>query len=417
MTERDEEALRQALQQLGGDEPVDLGQVRRRAAERRRNRRAVAGLAVVLVLVAGVVGLPRLLAGGGESPTSAAGGAEAGSAPEADTRSGDFGGPGDEPSDAGQPEAEQPEAEPADGDPRAGRVAPPPTDPAPPGWRTEYFRDISFQVPADWGYAVPPQSDWCAEGRDKVRADQRRPYVWLAGSVYVLRIGCPAIPTSLLTEHVEALAPGPATDDVEGAVRQGDWWVVTRFAGSAVLVVTSKDLARAERILDSAQVAPKDAPCAPRSPIAGPLGARPDNGLDLRAVRPVDGVVLCQYQPAPDPADADLPSLRAAVRLAPKAGRALVDRLAAAPVNDRRCERAPVQSQPDLAVLVRITVAGTVREAYVNPAGCPTGGGMAGGIDDGTTVRVLTRPACSRLLTPPLAVWSAVGDVRRSCQG
>src|SRR5829696_88410 len=87
MTERDEEALRQALQELGSDEPVDLGQVRRRAAERQRNRRTVAGLAVVLVLVAGVVGLPQLLSGGGQSPTSAAGGAEAGSAPEADSRS------------------------------------------------------------------------------------------------------------------------------------------------------------------------------------------------------------------------------------------------------------------------------------------------------------------------------------------
>src|SRR5829696_8973328 len=114
MTERDEEALRQALQELGSDEPVDLGQVRRRAAERQRNRRAVAGLAVVLVLVAGVVGLPRLLVGGGESPTSAAGGAEAGAAPEADTRSGDYGEPGIDPSDAERPEAEQPEAEPAD---------------------------------------------------------------------------------------------------------------------------------------------------------------------------------------------------------------------------------------------------------------------------------------------------------------
>ena len=82
-------------------------------------------------------------------------------------------------------------------------------------------------------------------------------------------------------------------------------------------VEPDEDRTRAERILDSAQVAPEDAPCAPRSPVAGPLGARPDNGLDLGAVGAVDGVVICQYQPAPDPADADLPSLRAAVRLTP----------------------------------------------------------------------------------------------------
>ena len=51
----------------------------------------------------------------------------------------------------------------------------------------------------------------------------------------------------MLTEHVEALAPGPAVDYVEGAVRQGGWWVVTRFAGSAVLVVTTKDQAGPSR--------------------------------------------------------------------------------------------------------------------------------------------------------------------------
>ena len=42
MTERDERALREALR-AGPDEPVDLGQVRRRAAERRRNSRMAAG--------------------------------------------------------------------------------------------------------------------------------------------------------------------------------------------------------------------------------------------------------------------------------------------------------------------------------------------------------------------------------------
>ena len=398
MTERDEEALRQALQQLGGDEPVDLGQVRRRAAERQRNRRTVAGLAVVLVLVAGVVGLPQLVAGGGQSPTSASGGAGAESAPEADTRAD---GPG------------RPESAPS------GReAAPAPTEAAPRGWRTEYYRDISFRVPATWGYAVPPQSDWCADQpQGEAGAEQRRPYVWLASQLPVRSIGCPTMPASLLTEHVEASVPGPATDYTEGAVRQGDWWVVTRFAGRAVLVVTTKDRSRAEQILGSAQVEPEGAPCAPRSPIAGPLGARPDDGLDLGEVGRVDRVVLCQYEPAADPADAELPSLRAAVALSATASRALVDQLAAAPVTDRRCDPAPVEQRPDLAVLVRIQVDGAVREVYVNPAGCPDGGGMAGGIDDGTTVRVLTRPACQRLLAPPLAVWSAGGDVGRNCLG
>jgi hypothetical protein len=402
MTERDERALRDALQELAADEPVDLGQVRHRAAERRRTTRAVAGLAVALVVVAGVVGLPRLTDPGGDQPSSMAGGAQAEpeSRTEADT--------GDTSAKAGPP---------------GRQVAPTPTAspsaPARRGWRTEYFRDISFTVPASWGYAIPPQSDWCAdEPRDVPRADQRRPYVWLDGDVLVQRVACKGeMPTSRLTEHVEALSPDPAVDYVEGAVQRGEWWLVTRFVGSAVLVVTTQDRDRADRILDSARVVADKGPCSPQSPVAGPLGARPDDGTDLRRLGKVDRVVLCQYQPVVDPVDVGLPQLRAAVRLGRAAGRDLVDDLAAAPANDRTCDPALVSDRPDLAVVVRIRSGGRTYDVFVNPAGCPSGGGMAGGIDDGTTVRVLTRAACSALLTPPLAVWAAMGDVRRNCPG
>jgi hypothetical protein len=398
MTERDERALREALNGLGTDEPVDLGQVRRRAAERRRNGRTLAGLAVALILVVGVVGLPQLLAGDRGASSVSAGGTEAGSGAEVESDGGDF--------------ADQPEAAPP-----GRQLAPTPTDPAPQGWRTEYYRDISFQVPATWGYAVPPQSDWCAdEPRGEPRADQRQPYVWLGSDIPVRSIGCPPRPASLLTEHVEALSRGPAVDDAKGAVQQGDWWVVTRSVGSAVLVVTTQDRNRVERILDSARIDPADAPCAPSSPIAGPLGARPDGGTPLGRLGSVDDVVLCQYEPVGDPADAELPRLRAAVLLDRPAGRNLVDALAAAPVNDTTCEPVPVEQRPDLAVLVRIRSGGTTFGVFVNPAGCPDGTGMSGGIDDGTVVRVLTREACRALLTPPLALWSAGGDVGRSCR-
>jgi hypothetical protein len=395
MTERDEQALRDALQELGPDEPVDLGQVRRRAAERQRNARTVAGLAVALVVVAGVVGLPRLMVPGGDQPSSMAGGGQAAAESQGQADSGDA-----------QPEAGPP-----------GRQVAPSTDPAPDGWRTEYFRDISFSVPASWGYAVPPQSDWCAdEPRGEPRADQRRPYVWLGSDIPVRSIGCGGPPpASLLTEHVEALSPSPAVDYGEGAVRQGEWWVVTRFAGSAVLVVTTRDRDRAQRILDSAQVVGEGALCSPQSPIAGPLGARPDDGTDLGGLRSGDQVVLCQYEPVADPADAVLPRLRAAVPLDRADGRELVDVLAAAPVNDRTCDPARVEQRPDLAVLVRIRSGGQTYEVFVNPTGCPGGSGMSGGIDDGTTVRILTGPACSALLTPPVALWSASGAVAENC--
>jgi hypothetical protein len=378
MAERDERALREALQTLGPDEPIDPGSARHRAAERRRNGRVMAGIAVALVLVASVVGIPRLLPAEQAQPTSAEG---------ADSESG----------------------------PTAASA---PTDPAPPGWRTEYYRDISFQVPANWGYAVPPDTSWCSAGASPTpKPDQRRPYVWLDVARPIDGIACPPIPDSLLTEHVEALTPGPATDYVEGGIKTGDFWVITRFAGSAVLVVTTTDRSRGERILNSADVEPEDAPCRPSSPIAGPVGTRPEDVTDLTQLPPVDWVVLCQYEPVADQADVELPRLRAAIRLSQAASQDLVNGLATAPVNDQGCDPAVVDRRPDLAVLMRIWIAGEGYRAYVNPAGCPGGSGMSGGVDDGTTVRVLTTEGCQRLLTPPIALFSGSGDVGRNCLG
>lgn len=397
MTERGERALREALGALPPDETVDLDGVRRRAADRRRNGRMVAGVAIALVLVAGVIGVPRLLPW--SVPQSASGGGPAGAGsgaeqaePQADTRAGPESAPGE---------------------------ASTPPDTAPEGWRTEYYRDISFQVPGSWGYAVSPQPDWCAdEPKGQPRADQRRPYVWLSTAILVRAIPCPVRPASLLTEHVEALTPVPAVDYVEGAIKEGDWWVVTRFAGSTVLVVTTKQRALAEQILDSAEVEPEHAPCPPASPVAGPLGSRPKNATDLTQLAPVEEVVLCQYEPVVDPVDAKLPRLRATARLTGSKARTLVSNLAAAPVNTSSCEPAPLDGLPQLAVVARVGTGDRASDIHIAASGCPDGdAGMAGGIDDGTTLRLLTREACQRVLTPPLALFTGGGDVGRICLG
>jgi hypothetical protein len=377
MTERDEQALREALQALGPDESVDPEAARHRAAERRRNGRALAGIAVALVLVAGVIGLPRLFPAEQAQPT-AAGGAGAESAPR----------------------AEAPQADRA-------RVR----------WRTEYYRDIRFSVPADWGYAIPPSpGSWCA-GDGKLRPEQRGSFVWLSAQIIEPAISCGPMPDSLLAEHVAALSPGPAVDYVEGAVKQGDWWVVTRFAGSAVLVVTTKERTLAEQILTSAEVEPEDAPCSPASPVAGPLGARPANATDLTALSPVDEVVLCQYEPVVDRDDAELPRLRATVMLTGSEAQNLVSALAAAPVNNSSCEPA-LDGAPDLAVVARVRTGDRTADIHIAATGCPDGdSGMAGGIDDGTTLRLLTRDVCRQVLTPPVQLFSGGGDVARNCLG
>jgi hypothetical protein len=377
MAERDELALREALRTLGRDGTVDPKAARRRAQERRRSGLAAVGVAVALLLVAGVIGIPRLLPAEQASPTL---------------------------------------SEPAGPEGRPG-AAPVPTDPAPAGWRTEYFRDISFQVPKDWGYAVPPQSDWCANGRTgQPRPEQRRPYVWLGGGIAVRAIGCPTMPTSLLTEHVEAVAAGPAATHVEETLKKGDWWVINRVTISTVLTVTTKDASLAEQILGSVKLAPRDAPCPPTSPVSGPLGSRPTDSTDLTALTDVDHVMLCQYVPELEPG-AGLPQFRAAHLVTGRAADQFVARLQSAPVNNSSCDPAP-DPVPDLAVLVRVTAGDRTFDVYIAATGCPDGdSGMAGGIDDGTTVRLLTRQVCRSVLTLPLAMFSGSGEVGRNCLG
>ena len=292
-----------------------------------------------------------------------------------------------------------------------------PADPAPAGWRTEYYRDISFEVPASWGYAQPPDSSWCADdSRGVLRPEQRTPYVWLHTDYPIRMIGCPEMPTSLLSEHVEVRAPGPAEDYVEGEFETSGWWVVTRFSGSAVLIATSHDRDQARRIVASAAVA-TDAPCPPSSAVSGALGARPPTPTDVGALTPADFAVLCQYEPALDPADVDLPSLRAAVFLDRDRARDLVDRLASARVDTETCDPAP-EDRPDIALSIMVSIGGSIHTVYVAAAGCPDGdGGSEGGIDDGTIVRTLSRAACRALLQPPIVLYAASGDIGKNCLG
>ena len=81
MSERGERALREALGALPPEETVDLDDVRRRVGDRRRRSQVVGGIAVVLVLLAGVIGLPQLIPPSQPQATSAGEQAE----PESDS--------------------------------------------------------------------------------------------------------------------------------------------------------------------------------------------------------------------------------------------------------------------------------------------------------------------------------------------
>ena len=358
MTERDERRpARGRCRTLAPDEPVDLD----RSGAGRPSGGGTAGRWPVSrwswCCWPAVVGLPRLLAGAAAQPSQRGRwrGGRVGVRAEADA-----GGP--------PPSAEA--------GPPGRQAAPTPTEAAPDGWRTEYYRDISFQVPDELGVRRAAAVRLVCRRAAEVDAEGGpAPTVRLAGHDHPVRaIGCPARPASLLTEHVEALAPGPAVDYVEGAVRQGEWWVVTRFAGSAVLVVTTKERApgRADPGLGP-RSRRDDAPCPPSSPIAGPLGARPGRRHRPEPAGTGRRVVLCQYEPVARPGRR---------RAAPAAGgrttlaggvSALVTELAAAPVNDGTCDPPPSISDPTSRCWFGSGSDGVTHDVYVNPAGCPDG--------------------------------------------
>ena len=302
-------------------------------------------------------------------------------------------------------------------EPVAIPTAAPPEDPAPPepgpGWRTEYYRNVAFQVPATWGYADAPNAAWCAGNADgRPDAEHRKPYVSLGGAQVLPAIACPDIPPSLITEHVAIRLADPAQPVPYAETQTDGWWVVTADAEGLRLAATSRDRERARRIVTSLDTAPEAAPCPARHPLDQDRGVRPDPAYDLSSAADPGAVTLCQYEPPVG--DRDSGGLRAALPLKPAAGAQLFDRLRSAPAKPMTSCTAPNPSE--IRVAIRFTTPDGAREVYVAAAGCPDGYGLGyGGIEDGTTVRALTRDVCRAVLTPPLRLEAASGDVGRLC--
>jgi hypothetical protein len=286
-------------------------------------------------------------------------------------------------------------------------------------WRTEWYRDVSFEVPPDWGYGLQPAADWCAEHRDGSPAYDYS-YVSLGRRQIVRAIGCDPgfAPLAVQGEHVAVFVPGPAEDYAGGTVADGDWWISVGFAGSVIVLAVSKDRELAKRITASAQLA-SDPPCPATNGVSGFPVVTPATESDLRVLGDVESAVVCQYDPDSDVEGAPLPGgLRAVRRLAKGPAESLLSTLRAAPLNESECRPAPIDRTADIAVSLTFATADAAHEIWVNAVGCPAGSGSVGGIEDGTTHhRVLTAEACRAILVEPVRLSHANGDVGRSCLG
>ncbi|ONH23293.1 hypothetical protein [Pseudofrankia asymbiotica] len=232
--------------------------------------------------------------------------------------------------------------------PSAERAVSETSQPAP-GWRFESFLDIEVQVPASWGYARAPGTDWCAS-TGQPAAFPEQPYVDTGGGdAVVLDIACSpggesgpdlhggGVPREHWAPHVW-FAATPAPNGVEelpdGRVGANGWTRIVRTVGSAKVLVLADDahLDEAGRIVESARQTTVDHDgCDVSSPIQAGRFASPPAPFDVAHLGVVDTVAICQYdlnRPLGSPGllasrqlgGADATTLLAAVRAAPVGG-------------------------------------------------------------------------------------------------
>jgi hypothetical protein len=284
-----------------------------------------------------------------------------------------------------------------------------PAESAPDGWRTEQFRDAVFQVPADWGYAYEPGPAWCAGSDGKTPQPQhRKPYVALGEPQVIPAIACPEMPDALITEHVAAISPADKKADGRFELGNG-FWEVTRTVGVVKLRAVSKDADLAQQIVDTGTPAGDDALCTPDHALTKDPAARPKPAADVTTFGAVDKIALCQYEGR---------GLQAAAELTGDKAQRLIDGIAGAPVNTGTvCKNDPSDNPPDVTAVLRVQSADTVREIILRQQGCPEGGDtVLGGFDDGTTVRQSTPETCRAVLTEPLQIQAGSGSVVERCR-
>lgn len=297
-----------------------------------------------------------------------------------------------------------------------GRRAVPPTEPG--GWRTEQYRDITFEVPDHWIYDFEPGSDWCVEHPRGAGRLEKHSYVALGHKGLIMSIDCgrPMPPSDLMVEHVAVLEealldvvqPNGRKPDGRARLDHG-FWEITRIIGTLQLRAVSRDPALANRIVDSAAPAGADALCPPRGPLQADPDARPEPS-DVTRYGPVDRVVLCQYD-GPGPAD-----LRAATAVSGAEAQRLVDGIAGRPVApaDADCNGHDRHGL-DVSVLLRVKSGDRSEEIFLRLNGCADGTYYFGGFDDGTHVRTPDRATCQAVFRPPLRLFASGETVHAMC--
>ncbi|MFC7622826.1 hypothetical protein [Microlunatus sp. GCM10028923] len=273
---------------------------------------------------------------------------------------------------------------------------------SPDDWRIEQYREVTFQVPAHWGYGSEPGPDWC--GRRKEQPGRKPPYVMLGSATLRLSIPCRPIPDSLIRDHAAVASADPRSwpepdPRPDGLYRiQAGFWEAIRTVGSVRLRAISLDVGLAQQIVDSAAVADDTAPCRPDHPILTNLEVRPSPAGDVTRLGRVDRITLCQYE---------YEGVRATGVITGAEAQRLIDAVARAPVwNGPVCPAGEDQGA-ELAVVLRVQSDAGQRELILRQGSCASPSPIVtGGFDDGRTVRTATSETCRAVLVQGLILGS-----------
>jgi len=258
-------------------------------------------------------------------------------------------------------------------------------DPAPAGWRWEWYGTVEVQVPDDWGYSgtnAPP----CL-----VTGKARHGTVGRPGVIPTIACLDPVPPLDKRADHMWFDTRGGAGV----TAYDGGWVAETRVVAGIAIEVFSDDAVLRSRILDSAR--PATGGCPAEHAVVTDPGYRPDPGPGgLAAMGPVESITLCRYAFG----EAAKPSAGVVLsksRLSGKDARAVARAIQVAPEGDgpnqpQTCIPEVALGNEVLLLQVRDDVRG--QEVVVHYSGCD---GHA--VDDGHTRHRLTSDVLRPLLS------------------
>lgn len=359
MTEEDRaaRAFRAAIEDLSVIGTADPTAARRRAHRQRRSKVAVGAVAAVMVVLAALVGVPRWFS------TST----------------------------------------------QVARPAPSQRDdPAPAGWRTDYYRGISFEVPADWGYALDAQP--CGPGRPDP-PEYQHPFVSLGTSLAGAAGSC-AAEEPVTQEHITVVQGPFKPPTQDSATRRDGFWLVIHEVGGVRGSVYTSDRTVGERIVASmtAKPTPLRTGCAPHSPVENSPRSGPAEPFDLAGLAHLQSVVICQYDRGSGR------GLRARAAIGGDRANQLLRALQEGVASDRpTCQLEGRPSyDPALALVLRLDTGSELRELDVMSVHCAKDGHTDGYTFDGRTVRSMSLSTCNLLLVPPIS-WDSTIATGQAC--